>query len=285
MKYFAIPLAVLVACGCWSQSKEASAAIELSTFVNQSFTGPDPVQVRLLGDNASAGQGQTYGNVSGGGEFRVETFNKTTSAWQSVVYTPVDSTLNQTNVVGSFIWKTFCIEYGEALVMGKTYNATIDDAAYYGTNLRPGSSSPEPLLDATKLLYGLYVEGRLDDAVVGFNYFDDAWVDALQQTLWNFEDTTAFSGTQVAALTNFAVANAANLASFGLQGEIKVLNLWDGELYTTSTSGQSQLAYVPGSTPPNDPPPAVPEPATLAVWSVLAGIGLVVSRRRRVVAE
>jgi hypothetical protein len=103
-------------------------------------------------------------------------------------------------------------------------------------------------------------------------------LDALQQSIWNLEDTTTFTGAKVDAIVNFATANGGNLANFGLQGQVKVLNLWTGDRYTTATSAQSQLAYVPSTSPDN---PAVPEPATMAVWSVLAGIGLVAARRRR----
>jgi hypothetical protein len=263
-----------------SAANIASAAIDYTSFVTQPSFNTGNIQIRL--DNGDAGftngtQGWTYGNNTGGGEFRVLTFDS-----QTLTYEPLVLPGNE------WIWKTFCIEKGEFFQPNAPYYVTIDDVAYYGTAIRPSSVSPEPLTAATKLLYGLYFEGRLatamqNDAISGgvFAYQDDAWADSLQKAIWFFEEgQSQGSGTKLSDLINFA-SSSVNQSTIPLGGSVRVLNLWSGPTASGTppfgNAQQSQLVYTPN--PSNIPP--VPEPGAIVIWGGLSISLLALARSRR----
>ena len=224
--------------------------------------------VQLVRGGTSGTQAKTYGNTSGG-EFRVEVKNSS-GAWETLDYQNADD--------ATWAYKTFCLELNEHLSVGTEYTATIDDAAWYGKSLRPGSTtSPEAILAESALLYGLYFEGRLDD-FTSFAYKTTASANDLQKALWAFEEGTSLSSGQTGYdLWTWATANVGT--DYGLAGTVKVLNLWtkghtSGETYAK----QSQFIYVEDS---GDTTGVVPEPASLAIWAMLGLVGLSPLRRRR----
>ncbi len=239
-------------------------AVQLADFASQPNFNTAGVEIRLMGNDIGGGQLNTWGNGTGGGEFRVET--RVGGTWHTIVYPPA-ATPN-----AEWILKTFCMERGEFISLGATYIATIDEEAYYGKNLRDANSvSPEPLLDASRLLYGLYAEGRLATESGLFQYENNHWADALQRALWDLEDNISTSGDAF-SLVNWANNNLTLLDS--LSGHVAVLNTWKGETYELASARQSQFLYIPNSE-------EVPEPASVAIWSALGLIGMIAAGRRR----
>lgn len=233
--------------------------------------GAATTTVRLVRQTSGSGQSRTYGTTTGG-EFRVEV--KVNGSWETLQYTNTND--------ADWLYKTFCLEKNETIYLNTAYTATIDDAAWYGKNLRSGSTSPEPILAESALLYGLYFEGRLASESGIYNYETNSSANDLQNALWAFEEgTTLSSGQSGYNLWNWAKTQVTNNADFGLSGTVKVLNIW--KLGTTSGEGnamQSQFIYIPGGDGGDGDLAEVPEPASLAMWSVLALAGIAPLRRR-----
>lgn len=224
----------------------------------------------------------TYGHIQGGGEFLV------TQA-----------------TGGSDSFKTFCLEFSEHIAVGSSnkYFATIDDDAQLGGN---GGGPNDPLDVKSQFFYAAYRSGKLDDlssaapsgSYGAFSYNDNTWASALQLVFWKLENETPSGAISVAdaarrdylislynSSTNVFTDVVASVTYYYYVGDVKVMNLWDNyNTVTDARSGphQSQL-YIDATTIPRTE--GVPEPATLAIWSLGLGIaGLVKLRRRQMAA-
>lgn len=248
---------LLVSVGMSGFVSSSSAAISVGDYVR--FTR-DTTSAALnagkyardLGDTADSFR--TAGS-NPGGEFRIEKDSNGTAA----------------GGVLSDAFKSFCLETNEYLSLGSSYYVSgIDDAAVKGG---AGGGNPDYLSDATKWLYSAYRLSTLDTAVAGYVYNTSAAADALQNAIWNLEDEgVAVSGLAL-SLKNWALGKG-TFTNGGADGTVKVLNIKENN--ANGTNMQSQLFFI--ATPPHM---EVPEPASLAIWSALAGMGLVAGRLRR----
>lgn len=206
------------------------------------------------------------------------------------------------------IFKTFCIEHSETISLNGNYWVTVDPVALRGgpgyntpplsLPYTPGSSLPsgtgDPVGAATQWLFGTYSNSWLDDFTLAstaytFSYNDDAWAGYLQEAIWFLEEE--ITGTLSAQAQ--ALVDTANAPLTYTTGEIantlydvRAMNLWttrndkslaNNYTYTYEGLAQSQLILV-GTTMRES---TVPEPSTILIWGGLAGIGLIINRRRQ----
>jgi hypothetical protein len=228
---------------------------------------------------------------NGRGELRIESANPNVgAAWDEVYFTPSWAS-------SPWVYETFCIERGEGISFGTSYYATLDDGAWYGTNgSGPATPAPDPLSNTTKLLFGLYADGRLDNVILNnaasnnndYSYTSNSDAERLQNIFWNLEDVNSLTTTEAAWLQvvqAWALANPLDAALY--QAGVKVVNLWDtsvvGMPYPSAAHAiQSFLIYLQSPSQI----PGVPEPMSLAVWGGIFGLGLAVKacriRRKRI---
>jgi hypothetical protein len=196
----------------------------------------------------------TYGGRNGGGEFIVTQL-----------------------VPGGEVLKTFCLEKNEFIGLPGTYYVSVDVDVIGGG----GGPNPDPLDNRTKWLYYWYVNNLLDTIVVGsggddtFKYESAYSANELQEAIWNIEQESSTINGLAAVLKS--AANAAGAWDANL-GTVYALNLWQNANLTGEK--QSQLYFVSrqGGTGGE-----VPEPASIAVWSLISLVGVVAYRRRAAV--
>ncbi len=230
-----------------------------------------PYQVTL---NWGAG---TYGHAGGGGEFLVKT-----AGGDLITYLANNITRNFT---------TFCLEQGEHISLASLYDISVDQVAYYGTNIKQAVAlgSGDPLDASTAVLYGAYFDGSLSSRVGGFSYNANISANALQRAIWSIEDSLAL-GITVTDLLAKDLINYANalVSSVDRQYQyyvdhVRVMNLWSPSAadspVAVSKAAQSQLMWF------NTPTPALlphtPEPASLAIWALGLAATAAYHRRRR----
>lgn len=192
-----------------------------------------------------------------------------------------------TGTLGSF--ETFCVQLGEYISFGTTYNVDTDDigttndslpsekslgsqaAWLYTKFLSTGvdaisvSTSDEANAMQLGIWQGMgYGAEEIESAMIGHWGSSQAGVQAYISTL---------QGTILTVWINSDLANYNNWMNNNLIGNVRIMNLFT----TSGGRAQDQLIIV---TPPDPEPGTVPEPATIAVWSALLGMGLVAAKRR-----
>ncbi len=278
----------------------------LDKFLGNTFIGgaatEDRIELRMDDPGLAGDNRKTYGN-SGipsfgnavGGEFRVEAY-KNDNSYNTYSYNP----LGQPGV--EWVFKTFCLEVGRTFSANSPYYVTIDPYALSGANKNsqasgsdwtglPAGTFYDELSDATKLLYGLYFEGKLNtvysavNPANNFSYANDVSASMLQETIWALEDTQPNSAPSLsagaAALKLWAEGRSSS-EYLTYANKVQVMNLWDQyDSKSDAFSGdrQSQLVYIPQSTPNNNNP--VPEPGAMLTWSLLTAASVLFIRRRR----
>ena len=149
--------------------------------------------------------------------------------------------------------------------------------------------SEETLLDKTKFLYYAHQAGILDTFDLGggvfFQYNDDNWAQSLQNAIWELQGDGVYLSKDEDKLIALADAEAANYTA-QYDTNVFSLNLFelgqtpagfdinDSSTWSTSDDHIQDLLWY--SNP-------VPEPSTIAIWSLagLGGLGLAIRRRRK----
>jgi len=159
-------------------------------------------------------------------------------------------------------FQTFCMEYGEHLSFGTTYNFEINTAAVLG-----GQLASDDLDSRTAYLYNEF----LNDTLVGYDTSSDAArlasAGRLQTTIWALEDEVDDHGNLFVADPIFLAD--ADLHDPGTIGDIRILNL------TRASDGMRAQDVIVRTMPA-----AVPAPGAL----LLSGLGTMVAgylRKRR----
>ncbi len=229
----------------------------LSDTASASLMRGDIIQ---LSRNLPAG-GTTSGHANGGGEF--------------ALYKRL------ANGSLTYVGTTFCIEYDEHIQLNRdiVIGELSDRAVLGGAN----TNNSDILDDRTKFLYSSYATDSLGAS--GFVAGDDDWANALQRALWYIEGEVGTLTTKAQQLYDYAEDNA-DAGTAG--GEVFALNLFKSNTpqqyldafdplnpstWTNLASyhRQDQLWYVK----------TVPEPSTMLVWSMMAGIGFAFTNRRK----
>jgi len=224
--------------------------------------------------------GRAYGNspdALGGGEF--------------VLTSPVFA--NPNNLDGFTLpSKTFCLEENEFFHPGATY--TVDNVntlvANGGGIAGQDVVGGDTISQGTVWLYDHYlaVSGspNLSDITFGlsgnYKYSDDSWAEALQLVFWKLEDELTATDLAAFALNTKAldllayvtttafVDLAAATANATLASDVRVLNISD-------SNGAAQSMLFLKQSNAVDP---TPEPASLVLWGLGAGLAGLVSYRR-----
>lgn len=295
---------LLISVALWAFASTTDASVYTTDFLDH-FSGNtylsgaatlDQIELRLDDPGAAGDNRKTYGN-SGigsfgnavGGEFRVEAYAPGNSTYNTYSYNPSGQP------AATWVFKTFCVEVGQTFSPNAPYYISIDPYALSGANNNstatgsdgtglPAGTKYDLLSEATKLLYGLYFEGKLNTEFVGFTYADNSSAKVLQETIWALEDTPSGSlSSGAAALKSWAVTRAGLDHTYA--NSVAVMNLWTG--YDSRSGhffgdGQSQLVYIPQATPHNNP---VPAPGAMVTWSVLMASCLLYGRGRSMTAK
>ena len=212
-----------------------------------------------MADTIKTVDGSGYGpyQTGSGGEFTL--LPDASLAWVVNGYSTVAR--NQGTTPGTF--QSFCIEVGETISAGVTYNAFFNSEAVAGGT---GGPSPDPLSIGTADLYYNFAKGTL----AGYNYTGTtserkSSAGQLQNVIWWLEGEAGdpgagntFRGYIITNYGDFLAASADNNGAFN----VAVLNLY------TLQGGLAQDVLV-----------VTPIPA--AVWLLGSGLlGLVGIRRR-----
>jgi hypothetical protein len=160
---------------------------------------------------------------------------------------------------------TFCVEIGEGLSFGFTYEYTIDtDAKYNGQD----QNFTNPLDADTAFIYTSFRQDAIRSLLSKPNMTDEQVADAVQLAVWYIENAQNTSNADALNLVQIAATKIANGEWSGL-GSVRVLNVWDpGFVGDPAHAKQDTLVIVP-----------LPSGAGLAALGLL-GIGAV-SRRRK----
>jgi len=190
------------------------------------------------------------------------------------------------------LFKSFCLEVNEFLDANHRYTvSSIQNSAVGGGTTSFGGPNPDPISNFTAALYQHWSVGDLGVIVVGFQYNNDNWAQAVQMAVWNAEQELASPTTPPAnipdlgptvdaeiaqinlAITAF-VGGAANAAADYAGTQVVAINIVDPA--NGNKNAQSFLGYNPsGITLP------LPEPASMLIWTIgVVGIGGI-SRFRR----
>jgi len=165
------------------------------------------------------GRPDAYDGDVGGGEFSVQA-----NDWS---WDPLQFYADVAKNVYPDTFQTFCIEAGEGLKIGETYNVSISDAAVEGGE-GPGGS--DPLSVGSAWLYHQFQIGELEN--YDYNPLSDRKSSAadLQNTLWWLEGDAADPGAGN-VFRNMVIAEfgseAGAMADNNSQYPVKVMNLTD----------------------------------------------------------
>jgi hypothetical protein len=173
-------------------------------------------------------------------------------------------------------FQTFCVEYNESFIEGRTLYAQINEYARFGS----GGGTPDPfhpgmmydlLDDRTAYLFTKFSLGELNNYSYTPGSSRVASAGHLQKAIWYLEQEVAFSSITVQAQQWVAEANAAVAAGGSWYGKglgnVRVLNLWtDATHQDKYHKAQDQLVFLDL---PQQAPPAVPLPSV-----ALGGTGL-----------
>ena len=187
-----------------------------------------------------------------------------------------------------FVTKTFCLERTAPIDIGTSEYIQYVVAAVSGKIIYKDAPSEETLLDKTKFLYYAHQAGILDTFDLGggvfFQYNDDNWAQSLQNAIWELQGDGVYLSKDEDKLIALADAEAANYTA-QYDTNVFSLNLFelgqtpagfdinDSSTWSTSDDHIQDLLWY--SNP-------VPEPSTIAIWSLagLGGLGLAIRRRR-----
>jgi hypothetical protein len=159
---------------------------------------------------------------------------------------------------------TFCLETDEFITLpGGPYTSFISNAAVDGGT---GGPSPDPISEATSLLYYTFRTGGL---IAGDTIDTSDEVSALQYAIWALEQETfsAVNGS-IGTLSTLYAAWATSNAVTGNFYNVRVLNLSTG-----STLNQSMLTLVP-----------LPTAAWMGLGLLASAAGVSYARRRSIAA-
>jgi hypothetical protein len=169
---------------------------------------------------------------------------------------------------------TFCLERNEYILPPYTGRVNISSGAVkggYGGQSPPGSNF-DPLSVATADLYLDWVSGAIALTGLGFNSSSGADNDQVQNVIWAFEGERIYYSNLNnlgKAIYDFFAGSTNGLSPSKLGdyagGQVAVANMLD---VNTGANLQSHLTLVP-------------EPAAVAVWSVLGVVGLVLVKYRK----
>ncbi|HZW11205.1 MAG TPA: hypothetical protein VFF69_14985 [Phycisphaerales bacterium] len=167
-----------------------------------------------------------------------------------------------TTAHGSF--DTFCVEIGEGLSFGFTYEYTIDtDAKYNGQD----QNFTNPLDADTAFIYTAFRQDQIRTLLGKPNMTDEELANAVQLAVWAIENAQSTNNADALSLVQ-AAADAIDGGEWSGLGSVRVLNVWDpGHVGDPAHAKQDTLVIVP-----------LPSGAGLAGAGLLA-VGLV-SRRR-----
>lgn len=192
--------------------------------------------------------------------------------------------------LGSF--ETFCVQLGEYISFGTTYYVDTDDIGTTNDSL----PIPQSLGAQAAWLYTKFLSTGGD--AINVSSSDEA--NAMQLGIWQGMGYNAGQiesamighwGSSLGAVQTYIsiiqstildVWINADFASYDSWmdinhiGNVRIMNL----LTVSGGHAQDQLIMVPG---PDPEPGTVPEPATIAVWGALLGMGLVAAKRCQVV--
>lgn len=204
---------------------------------------------------------------------------------------------------------TFCVEYTEEFYPGSPYKVIVSDSAVNGSLVPPSDRYPgithytnpgglpdasgtasgyTPLLPETKWLFQQYATGNMS------GYYNNAGANAMQMAIWYLQGQIAgaVSPDSRPVLSSnptaqYLVGLAALHTGFS-SSAVQVAQLWSGSVtqneqgqWVGTGNSQDQIIYNP-SAGVNDPNVgAVPEPASLAVWSMTLVVGAVATLRSR----
>lgn len=183
---------------------------------------------------------------------------------------------------------TFCVQTKEFISFSPTYRVLS-----IGKNVLGSDSSHQNNVALSSFAAWLYsgflgVDG-VSLASTGFNVNTLSHVNTLQAGIWTSLGYTSLFTPDAALLTsltnlyNSDMTWAAQTADINgnKTGNVKIMNLvtLNANGVGIKTHHQDQLVWIPTSPPP---PPVVPEPLSVVVWSLLAMCaGSVIARRTR----
>ncbi|HZW11208.1 MAG TPA: hypothetical protein VFF69_15000 [Phycisphaerales bacterium] len=157
------------------------------------------------------------------------------------------------------VFDTFCLETGEGLTTGFTYEYTISTDIMF-----KGQGIVDPLNEETAFLYTEFREGDIPDLLgdPGIDIVDLA--NAIQLAIWFIEESRATDDANALELVQIA-QDAVNSGQWDGLGDVRVMNVWDpGHVGEEDHAKQDVLVLIPA-------------PSALA----LAALGILgVSRRR-----
>lgn len=164
-----------------------------------------------------------------------------------------------TSAHGSF--ETFCLETGEGLSFGFTFEYTI------GTEIQfMGQGQSNPLDGETAFLYTRFREDQIRAMLNKPNLPEEDLANAVQLAIWNLEEARETSNADALALVQAAHA-AVNGGQWSGLGSVRVMNNWvQGHAGDPAYAKQDTLLIVP-----------------LPTGAALSGAGLLclAARRRR----
>jgi len=236
-------------------------------------------------------QGANAGTFSSGGPFVARIFedNRSVAAQTGDWVNGANNTPANASAIKTFL--TFCLEKNEHITPG-TYNTTggdkVDIAAFNIKSMNTGRF----LSGYTAWVYDSFLKSSFDATNAAAN---PAAMIAYQNAIWaglSNSQTPTFAahtpGTNVRINGENSSYNLENatLVGLGISYSQFLSSGWGGNVEATQltyTNGYRALNLKSDNGSPMQDMIMVPEPASLVVWSVLAGsaAGLTVARRRR----
>jgi hypothetical protein len=144
-----------------------------------------------------------------------------------------------------------------------------------------GGDPAQTRLDLTLITNSSPVAHSLNKAITlgdgvlldGSGSFDPnaAYGDAITSYMWDIDNNGSYDISSVSATLNLS---AVNIASYGLSVGQHTVKLRVTDKWGVTSTGTSSLDISAAPSP-------VPEPTTLAIWSMFGGLGMIATRRRR----